>query len=144
VSVTEQFRIFLAEDNPADVYLIREALDQAGLQYSLDVAENGEIASRRIHNYVDEGTRPALMILDLNLPRLSGGELLSIVRNTEVLKEVPVVVFTSSDSPHDRDLSARLGATLHLRKPSKLEDFLSIGSQFRDLALGSTKPAAGH
>jgi CheY-like chemotaxis protein len=141
--VTEPIRIFLAEDNPADVYLIREALDQSGLHYTIDVAENGEIASRRILGYVDSATAPGLMILDLNLPRLSGGELLSLVRNSEALKEVPVVVFTSSDSPHDRELSARLGATLHLRKPSKLEDFLSIGSQFRDLALGHTRPAGG-
>ncbi|HYZ83154.1 MAG TPA: response regulator [Bryobacteraceae bacterium] len=124
--------IFLAEDNPADVYLIREALYQSGLNYELDVAEDGERASAHIERYSHEQA-PDLIVLDLNLPRLNGSELLALVRRTDTLRGIPVVIFTSSDSPYDRDQAARLGATLYLRKPSNLDEFMKVGEQLKDL-----------
>jgi CheY-like chemotaxis protein len=73
-----------------------------------------------------------LIILDLNLPRHDGIEILERLRHTD-LAHVPVVVLTSSDSPRDRQLAASLGAARFLRKPSGLEQFLSLGAVFKDL-----------
>lgn len=125
-------RIFLAEDNAADVYLLREALDQTGIVYRLEVAENGELASTQLQRFHSDPV-PDLIVLDLNLPRLSGSELLSVIRAIDKLRSVPVVIFTSSDSPYDREQTARLGATMYVRKPSNLDEFLAVGGILADI-----------
>jgi len=137
--------ILLAEDNPADVYLIREALREHGVDCTLHVASDGGEMLRIISSEQaqTEDRRPALIILDLNLPRHDGTEILERLRETPELARVPVVVLTSSDSPRDRLVASQFGAARYLRKPSSLEQFLSLGAIFKDL-LGQTKtrPAA--
>ena len=137
--------ILLAEDNPADVYLIREALREHGVDCTLHVASDGGEMLRIISSEQawTEDRRPALIILDLNLPRHDGTEILERLRETPELARVPVVVLTSSDSPRDRLVASQFGAARYLRKPSSLEQFLSLGAIFKDL-LGPTKtrPAA--
>jgi CheY-like chemotaxis protein len=127
--------ILLAEDNPADVYLIREALREHGVDCELRVAGDGQQVLR-ILSGADPGPHvepPALIILDLNLPRHDGIEILQRLRETPELRHVPVVVLTSSDSPRDRQAANRLGVTRFLRKPSNLEQFLSLGAIFKEL-----------
>jgi chemotaxis family two-component system response regulator Rcp1 len=124
--------ILLAEDNPADVYLVREALKEHGVQCTVRTAADGKdvltllAASDRTWN-------PDLIILDLNLPRHDGIEILQKVRSTEAIANVPVVVLTSSDSPRDRTIANDLGATCYVRKPSNLEQFLQLGALFKEL-----------
>jgi DNA-binding response OmpR family regulator len=72
------------------------------------------------------------------LPRHDGIEILQRLRESALLEHVPVVVLTSSDSPRDRVLANQLGATRYLRKPSSLDEFLSLGAVFKDL-LGQTE-----
>jgi DNA-binding response OmpR family regulator len=78
-------------------------------------------------------TQLNLIILDLNLPRHDGIEILQRLRESERLGGVPVVVLTSSDSPRDRILASELGAASYLRKPSSLEQFLGLGAVFKEL-----------
>src|ERR1700722_8859850 len=96
-------RIFLAEDNPADVYLIEQALREHGVAFDLEVAEDGKQALRFLRgDATDAGTEhPSLILLDLNLPQHDGAEILRYIRQNSLLCSVPVVVFTSSDSPKD-------------------------------------------
>lgn len=127
--------ILLAEDNPADVYLISEALREHGVDCTVrDVSDGKEVlqllSPEAARN--DDGT-PDLIILDLNLPRHDGIEILQHLRDTPELTHVPVVVLTSSDSPRDRLTANQLGAACYLRKPSNLAEFLSLGAVFRDL-----------
>jgi len=127
--------ILLAEDNAADVYLIREALKEHGVDCGLRVAADGQQVLR-ILSAADRrpsGEHPALIILDLNLPRHDGIEILQRLQDTKVLHHVPVVVLTSSDSPRDRLAADQLGVTRFLRKPSDLEQFLSLGAVFKEL-----------
>lgn len=126
--------ILLAEDNPADVYLIREALSEHGVDYKMRVVSDGRDLLRIItgEERSAETKNLELIILDLNLPRHDGIEILERLRETE-LAHVPVVVLTSSDSPRDRQLATRLGAARFLRKPSGLEQFMSLGAIFKDL-----------
>jgi len=126
--------ILLAEDNPADVYLIRQALSEHGVDYKMRVVSDGRDLLRIITGEEPnaETKNLELIILDLNLPRHDGIEILERLRDTN-LAHVPVVVLTSSDSPRDRQLAASLGAARFLRKPSGLEQFLSLGAVFKDL-----------
>jgi chemotaxis family two-component system response regulator Rcp1 len=132
--------VLLADDNPSDVYLIREALREHAVDCMLRVVSDGKDALGLITGETagaDTGSI-SLIILDLNLPRHDGIEILQKLRESVTLEHVPVVVLTSSDSPRDRLLANQLGATRYLRKPSSLEDFLSLGAIFKDL-LGQTE-----
>jgi CheY-like chemotaxis protein len=124
--------ILLAEDSPADVYLIRETFREHAVDCSMRVASDGEEVLRIIAS--DQDARHlSLIILDLNLPRHDGAEILQRLREDADFANIPVVVLTSSDSPHDRLVANRFGVTRYLRKPSNLEEFLSLGAIFKDL-----------
>ena len=137
--------VLLADDNPSDVYLIREALREHSVDCDLRVVSDGKAAMRAVSGETgdtDIGSL-ALIILDLNLPRHDGIEILQKLRESAAFEHIPVVVLTSSDSPRDRVLANQLGATRYLRKPSSLDEFLSLGAIFKDL-LGQSqaKPQA--
>jgi CheY-like chemotaxis protein len=127
--------ILVADDNPADVYLIREALREHGVKCALHVAPDGKEVLQMISGADQRAAHHqfGLIILDLNLPRHDGLEILQTLRETPRMDGVPVVVLTSSDSPRDRESANNLGASYYLRKPSSLEQFLALGAVFKDL-----------
>jgi chemotaxis family two-component system response regulator Rcp1 len=131
LTVTEhKSRILLAEDNDGDVYLVRRALDRKGLSHELVVAHNGEEALAWLegHTGLSNGSSvPDLIMLDLNLPRVDGAQLLSHIRKTDSFSRTPVIVLTSSDSPKDRQMALELGANLYFRKPTDLASFMDLG-----------------
>lgn len=127
-------KIFLAEDNPADVYLLRVALGvDANAHIELVVVHDGEAALEFVYGRgrFSAETRPDLIVLDLNLPMTEGSDVLRSIRESERLRDVPVVILTSSDSPRDRATAERLGADGYITKPSDLDDFLSLGEKLR-------------
>jgi CheY-like chemotaxis protein len=126
--MSKSYRILLAEDNPADVYLIEEALREHKLTFEMILAEDGEEALSMLSN---PETRPDIVLLDLNMPKRSGGEVLGRLQRD--LEGIPVVVLTSSDSPVDREEAMRLGATTFIRKPTGLDEFLEIGATIKQL-----------
>jgi chemotaxis family two-component system response regulator Rcp1 len=133
-----QFRIVIVEDSEPDVFLVREALQGSGVEYELHVLDDGEKAVGFL-DQVDRGEgvpRPHLILLDLNLPKRSGAQVLERVRQSTACGGVPVVILTSSDSPKDRALAAELKATKYFRKPSRLDEFMTLGPLVRDLLLG--------
>lgn len=124
--------VLLAEDNPADVYLVREAFRENCVECNLHVAADGKEVLQFLAGTL-AGTEPlGLIILDLNLPRHDGIEILERLRDMG-LSHIPVVVLTSSDSPRDRQTAIQLGAARYLRKPSGLEQFLNLGAIFKEL-----------
>jgi len=124
-------RVLVAEDNPADVYLIREALRENGVACDLQVAPDGSEALRMLSLEMPAIEELRLIILDLNLPRHDGIEILERLKEAG-LSHIPVVVLTSSDSNRDRQRAIDLGAARFLRKPSGLEQFLSLGAVFKE------------
>lgn len=138
-AASTMIRIFLAEDNPADVYLIERALKEHNIAFKLDVAENGKqaLSFLRRAGSPDQEELPSLIVLDLNLPQHDGSEILQRIRQTPSLASVPVVVLTSSDSPRDQLAALESGASRYIRKPSNLEDFMAIGAALKDLLSGS-------
>jgi CheY-like chemotaxis protein len=121
--------VVLVEDSPADIYIVRESLKKHLKEVTLQVLNDGEKAFALIEaaEADDDAPSPALLILDLNLPKRSGQEILRRVRQSTKLGRIPVVIFTSSDSPSDRAETTKLGATAYFRKPADLEEFMCIG-----------------
>lgn len=123
-------RILLAEDNDGDVFLVRRALQKRGFTHELVVAHNGEEALAWLNGHssvAEPDDRPDLILLDLNLPRVDGGQLLSYIRKSDSFARTPVIVLTSSDSPKDRQMALELGANLYFRKPTDLPSFMDLG-----------------
>jgi len=128
-------RILLAEDNPGDVLLFREALRVRNVACELTVAEDGEKALKLLEGAGPSGTRavPHLIVLDVNLPRHSGQEILKWVRGNPTLAAVPVIILTSSASPDDKITATQLGADLFIQKTSNLDEIFEIGRTVQDL-----------
>jgi two-component system response regulator len=120
--------ILLVEDNPADVVLTKEGLEQCKIANQLHVVQTGEEALaflQRQEPYAD-AVRPDLILLDLNLPRLSGRELLAQIKGPDHLKRIPVVVLTSSRAEEDVVRSYDLGANCYVSKPLTFAEYLKI------------------
>jgi len=121
------FRILLAEDNPGDVLLFRESLKNRAFGCELVVAEDGQQAITIVQAAANGGPRPDLIVLDVNLPKHNGDEVLRHIRSKPALADVPVMMLTSSASPMDQATANGLGASLYLQKPSDLEELMEIG-----------------
>ena len=124
--------ILLVEDNPADVGLLREALQEHGVEAQLTVVTDGEQAIQLIQDIESQRAAcPDLFIVDLNLPKRPGREVLERMGLSKC-RHAPVVVLSSSDSPRDKEIAARLGVR-YICKPSRLEEFLSLGAVFKEI-----------
>src|ERR1700677_4313667 len=130
-----RFHIVLVEDAEPDVILVREALEQSGLEFELRVFDDGEQGVDFVENIDRDATitRPHLFLLDLNLPKKTGGQILERVRQSPRCGQIPVVILTSSDSQRDKAQAAKLNATGYFRKPSRLDEFMKLGPYVRDL-----------
>lgn len=120
--------ILLVEDNPGDVRLTREALRESKVRNSIAVARDGveAMAVLRREGPYSEAVRPDLILLDLNLPRKSGREVLREVKEDESLQHIPVVVLSSSAAESDILASYRLRANAFVTKPPDLDQFLNV------------------
>ena len=122
------FEILLVEDNAGDVVLTREALRERTAHTRLSVASDGEEALARLRRqgrYADTAA-PDLILLDLNLPRLGGREVLAALKADEQLRYIPVVVLTSSQAEQDILACYDLHANCFVSKPSDLDEFLKV------------------
>ena len=133
----ETTKILLIEDNPMDVRLVRIALEKVhDWPTEMTVAADGEEAI----NYLLDGEtlKPDLVILDLNLPKRDGLEVLQLIRITDYLYGLPVVMLSSSpeDVVKAKIANANMEAELYLTKPSSVSDFLAIGGMLRDFYTG--------
>ncbi|ADJ28332.1 response regulator [Nitrosococcus watsonii] len=120
--------ILLVEDNPGDVRLTREALKEAKIQNQLHVVEDGVAAMEFLYQkgpYVD-APRPHLILLDLNLPKKDGREVLQEIKQNPALKRIPVVVLTTSRDKKDILTSYDLHANCYVTKPVELDQFIQI------------------
>ena len=124
--------LLLAEDNLPDALLVREAILAEQLEMDVHIVADGELAIEFIARAATDPDAPApqVILLDLNLPKLDGFEVLRRVRAIEKFKGIPVIIVTSSDSPGDRSEAAKLGAS-YFRKPVSYEEFIKIGGVLR-------------
>jgi CheY-like chemotaxis protein len=135
------YKILLVEDNAADVYLFRKALERTGLNFELILIEDGgeALAFVRADGKYSNRPVPHLAVLDWNLPRHEGIEVLAAIRAHEALANLPVVITSSSTSPRDPLKTGELRVDRYLRKPPDLESFLEVGTALREVLLAAIK-----
>ncbi|HSU31384.1 MAG TPA: response regulator [Bryobacteraceae bacterium] len=127
--------IIVAEDNGGDTFLIREALREQKFPFAIEAVEDGESMLSLINDLNSDEKKqcPDLIVLDLNLPKRSGEEVFTHLRNSQRCAETPVIVITSSDSPQDRERATKLRPSAYFRKPSNLDSFMEIGTLIRQV-----------
>jgi chemotaxis family two-component system response regulator Rcp1 len=118
--------ILLVEDSPADVRLTEEALRRASLANRLCIARDGEEAMRFLHEPSEERPRPDLILLDLNLPRKDGREVLAELDADDDLRRIPVVVLTTSAQDEDILTAYDLKANCFIQKPVAFDEFIRV------------------
>ena len=128
------FEVLLIEDDLGDVELTEAALAKSKLKINLNVVNDGEeaIAYLRREGQYTDAVRPNLIVLDLNLPGLSGLEILSAIKSDQRLKSIPVVILTTSDASTDISKSYELGVNCYVTKPIGLKEFVKIVNSIED------------
>ena len=122
------FEILLAEDNPGDVRLAREALRDARISHNLHVVPDGVEAMaflRHEGSYANTPT-PDLMLLDLNMPRMDGRRVLALVKSDPSLRRIPIVVLSSSENGTDIKSSYELQANCYITKPTDFDQYIAV------------------
>jgi CheY-like chemotaxis protein len=124
-----QKEILLVEDNPDDVELTRIAFNEAKIANTLVVARDGAEAldylfARGAYAGRDPANLPSIVLLDLNLPKVDGREVLQAIRGNELTRSLPVVVLTTSVEPFDVEASYALGVNSYIQKPVDFEHFV--------------------
>jgi two-component system, chemotaxis family, response regulator Rcp1 len=139
---SRSWQILIAEDSKSDVYLIRQALKQSGIDAQIHVADDGEKTVRFFEQADADPAAPCpdLILLDINMPRYEGGEVLRRLRASARCKDALVLVVTSSDSQRDRQQMDAFGANGYFRKPSEFSEFMKLGQLVRDLLARNETP----
>jgi two-component system, chemotaxis family, response regulator Rcp1 len=136
--VVRTARIVVVEDNESDVFLLKRALEKQNFAFDLlHLPSGGDALAfiRREGGYADEAA-PNLILVDLNLSRYSGEDILREIRGAQYLNGVPVCVWSSSRSRRDEALLKELGVSLFIAKASGLDEFMAIGKVLKDELAG--------
>lgn len=126
-------RVLLAEDNPGDVVLVRDALRQQSFEFELVVMEDGDKIRSFLSTAEGDHPNPDVLLLDLNLPRVDGPDMFRLLREHPCCCEVPLIVITSSDSPRDRAWTEQYRVSHYFRKPSNYDAFMKLGELVRSV-----------
>ncbi len=129
--------ILMVEDNPGDVRLTVEALKEGKVRNNLHIVEDGEQAMKFLRQQDDYGSapRPDLVLLDLNLPKKNGREVLAEIKQDPELKRIPVVILTVSEAEQDIIKSYNLHANCYITKPVNLDQFIKVVRSIEDFWL---------
>ena len=144
-AIGKPIEILLVEDNPGDVRLTKEALNEGKVLNKLHVVEDGMEALAFLNGegrYADV-SRPELILLDLNLPKKDGRDVLAEIKANGDLTRIPVVVLTTSDSEEDILKSYDLNANCYITKPVDLDQFISVVKSINDFWLTIVKLPGG-
>jgi two-component system, chemotaxis family, response regulator Rcp1 len=117
--------ILLVEDNPGDVRLTEEAFRECDVQVKLDVVSDGDLAIKYLNQLppYENSTLPDLILLDLNLPKLNGREVLELIKTNSRLLHIPVVILTTSSAQQDVHASYNLHVNCYIKKPMEYDQF---------------------
>ena len=133
--MTQSLEILLIEDSPADAHLTLEALEDTSTVYHVHVAGDGVEALRflRRHSPHERAPRPDIILLDLNLPRIDGKELLAEIKSDELLMDIPVVVLSGSASLDDINYAYRHHVACYITKSAQLEQYMTAVRTLKEL-----------
>jgi CheY-like chemotaxis protein len=134
-------RVLLVEDNPGDVVLMQEALEESEIPNQLYIAKDGYEAMEFLYQrgaYVNK-PRPDLVLLDLNLPKIDGRELLAVIKKDPDLKKIPIIIITTSQSEEDILMCYTLYANCYVNKPMGLAQFFEMVKKIEDFWFSTVK-----
>jgi CheY-like chemotaxis protein len=126
---TQNHPILLIEDNPMDVDLTRRAFTRRKVINAIEVARDGEEAIDYIHRWESGEPWPVVILLDINLPKVNGLEVLRELKTHPMLQKIPVIVLTSSGEDRDIQKAYELGANSYIVKPVDFEKFVDVAAQ---------------
>lgn len=141
MDTTKSINILLIEDNPGDIRLIKEVLKEGKIQSNLSIVLDGEEALsflKQTDQYID-AVRPDLIILDLNLPKKDGREILSDIKEDPALKHIPVIVLTTSNAPNDILNMYTSHANCFITKPADFDQFINVLKSIESFWLSTVK-----
>jgi len=124
--------IFYVEDDMDYAFFMQSAVQEVKDNLNLAIVEDGTKALQKLQNFADTKTKPKLILLDLNLPGLSGLDLLKFIRDIPYLKSVPVILFSTSDNPEDVKASIEFGANAYLTKPNGYDNLVQCVHSVHD------------
>lgn len=138
--------VLLVEDSPGDVLLTKEALKGSQFRINLEIATNGEegLAALRREGKYSNAARMHLVLLDLNMPRMDGREMLAIMKQDSNLKCIPVVILSTSDSEPDIVRTYELHANAYVTKPGQVSEFVSVMKTIEDFWIRVAKLPPRH
>lgn len=128
MDTSQMVQILLVEDDPGDVELIMEGLKESKIAINFKVIEDGVKALQYLHKEqpYQNCSLPDLILLDLNLPKMDGREVLKEIKGDPFLRQIPVVILTTSDAETDIVKSYTLGANCYITKPISLDGFIEV------------------
>jgi CheY-like chemotaxis protein len=128
-------KIVMVEDNAADVFLLRHALDQHPEKYILEVLRDGEEAIEFVtrHRSAGRNAEPCVIVLDLHLPKHDGTAVLKVIKQEPVLAMVHVVALTTLASPKDEQEVRELGVRLYRAKPTLVEEWIKLAGEILEI-----------
>lgn len=138
------FRILLVEDNPNDIEITRRALEKGQVKNELMIARDGQEALDILFGSRSQAALPGLILLDLNLPRVDGREVLSRIKGDADLRRIPVIVLTTSTREEDVVRTYDLGVNTFISKPVRFEDFIKVVTAIQEywIVIATLPPAA--
>jgi two-component system, chemotaxis family, response regulator Rcp1 len=131
--------ILVVENNDGDIRLLQEAFREAGCSVRVNFARNGQqaLAFLRREGPFEASPRPAFILLDLNLPGASGSELLAEIKSQRALRQIPVIVLSTSTRAEDIAKAYTLGANCYISKPADLESLVEVARRIEAFWLGT-------
>ena len=139
--MNKEIKILLVEDNEGDIVLTMQALKKANVTNGINVAKDGDEALRYLKKkgHFSNAETPDLILLDINLPKIDGMEVLAEIKNDEHLKTIPVVMLTTSDSENDIIQSYNNHANCYITKPVDFKKFIEVVQTIKDFWISIVK-----
>lgn len=122
--------ILLADDDPEDRLIIKEAMDQVHAEELLKFVENGEQVLEHLNNDVQDEDFPCLIVLDLNMPKMNGTHTLRLLKSDERFKKIPVIIYSTSINPLEMEKCMQLGAHSYVTKPVSMKESVDTARLF--------------
>lgn len=126
----ETGKIFMAEDDAEDRSIILEAMEHIHASHMMCFAENGVLLLQLLNKYYENNELPCLIVLDLNMPKMNGTETLDHIKNDERFRNIPVIIYSTSINPFEKEKCMRLGAHSYITKPISFKDGIETAKTF--------------
>lgn len=133
--MNNKVKILLADDDKEDQLILTDSFNEIGQAEAIQFVDDGELLLEYLKG-IDKESLPSLIVLDLNMPRMSGTETLVALKSSEEYKHIPVIIYSTSVNDHEMNKCLETGAEAYITKPVKYEDSIKTAQYFYDYCQG--------